>query len=927
MAAGSIVIDLLLKTGAFEGDTKRAQKSWENFTGGVKAGAAVLGAAVVAAGAATTAFAVSIANQGRELQNMANLSSAGVVEFQKWSVAAKTVGIEQEKLGDIFKDTQDKIGDYIATGGGELKEFFEEIAPKVGLTAQEMAKLSGPQALGAFYNALEKSGKSQKEIVFYMESIADEATALQPLLANNGAELKRLGEEAEVAGRIMSQETVAAAAELKMHMDELGGVTDILRNKIAEAFLPVLNDMIDAIMNGDGATQGLTGSVNELAQNNSMISWFEAAGSNAAKFVDILNAVKEAVIAVGKTVGMLAIDINLAATAKDLLNPLMGMEERIKRTQELVAKFDARQAEWAKTKEQYNKDWLTWDVSNAYEKNASQRRLISGNSNNSLAKSAETGIAKMTAEANRAAASQSLLTRETEKATKAKEKEVKQLEAAYLNPYSGKFRISSEMQGSRTTTIGGKTITRAHAGVDVAMPTGTELKAMTSGIVTLSKVMGGYGNAVKIKHDDGTQTLYGHLSKMLVKEGQRVNAGQTVALSGNTGRSSGPHAHIEAWDKGGNLVDFRNMVGKKTINKVGEQSKYLELVEQEKDLALEYNTAMYERLAMLGKETELQKLNAEIELGKYDSVEPERIKEMQQMAEKYDSAIKLNEQQERANALIEEATGGNAIKSYYQDMSLLSDAFKNGKINAEQYTLALSQLEQSKPKQLNDGFESLREWIRQTEEQSVNIGDTLVNSFSSAADALAEFVATGKMDFGNLIQSMIADLARLAANKAMAGIAEGVMNAFSGGFGAPSVSDTYASGATYGSWAQFPEYDTGGYTGNGGKYEPAGIVHRGEYVFTKEETARIGAAKLAQIARNGYANGGLVGGSVKTGGDVNVTVNNNAGAQVETRETRDDQGNINIEVMIEQAVSRSIAKGGAVGKSIQSAYGLNRKAR
>ena len=46
----------------------------------------------------------------------------------------------------------------------------------------------------------------------------------------------------------------------------------------------------------------------------------------------------------------------------------------------------------------------------------------------------------------------------------------------------------------------------------------TELKAMTSGIVTLSKVMGGYGNAVKIKHDDGTQTLYGHLSKMQIRQ-------------------------------------------------------------------------------------------------------------------------------------------------------------------------------------------------------------------------------------------------------------------------------------------------------------------------------------------------------------------------------------------------------------------------
>ncbi|QKS15682.1 D-alanyl-D-alanine carboxypeptidase family protein [Curtobacterium sp. Csp2] len=59
---------------------------------------------------------------------------------------------------------------------------------------------------------------------------------------------------------------------------------------------------------------------------------------------------------------------------------------------------------------------------------------------------------------------------------------------------------------------------------------------------------------------------------------------------------------------------------------------------------------------------------------------------------------------------------------------------------------------------------------------------------------------------------------------------------------------------------QLPKgFATGGYTGDGGKYEPAGIVHAGEYVFTKEQTARIGVGKLAAIANNGYANGGLVG--------------------------------------------------------------------
>ena len=866
MAAGSIVIDLLLKTGAFEGDTKRAQKSWENFTGGVKAGAAVLGAAVVAAGAATTAFAVSIANQGRELQNIANISSAGVVEFQKWAIAAKTVGIEQEKLGDIFKDTQDKIGDYIATGGGELKEFFEEIAPKVGLTAQEMAKLSGPQALGAFYNALEKSGKSQKEIVFYMESIADEATALQPLLANNGAELKRLGEEAEAAGRIMSQETVDAAAELKVHMDELSGTTDIVRNQIAEALLPVLNDFIDALLNGDQTAQGLNGTLGEFSKNNDLADWFNKGGLLAAKFTDILRGVIKAVEMIGKAIGLTIIEYDLLNEKSKLLSPLVQGQDR----DDVKRNIAAKQSSYEQSRNQYTSEmsakWFTNDTERAYLANQSVNGLISAGKNSPLSSS----IAKMTAEANRSAAAQSLNARETDKATKAKEKEVKQIEAAYLNPYSGKFRISSEIQGSRTTTIGGKTITRAHAGVDVAMPIGTELKAMISGIVTLSKVMGGYGNAVKIKHDDGTQTLYGHLSKMLVKEGQRVSAGQTVALSGNTGRSSGPHAHIEAWDKGGNRVDFRNMVGKKTINKVGEaaKSKYLELVEQEKDLALEYNVAMQERMIMLGKETELQKLNAEIELGKYESVEPERIKQMQQMAEQYDNAVKMNEQQERANALIEEATGAGAIKSYYQDVNMLSDAFKNGKINAEQYALTLSQINQSKPDALKSDFEknwsSTKQWIDDANDMQTRFDQGMAGWLQSSSDALSEFVTTGKLNFRDFTVSILQDLAKIAMQKAIAGIVGSL-------FGDTGMSLAGAAGTTgvSGGVGLFADmrvgFAGGGYTGDGGKFEPAGIVHKGEGVLNQSEIRALGGELgFNQLRRNiaglrGHSTGGMAG--------------------------------------------------------------------
>lgn len=84
-----------------------------------------------------------------------------------------------------------------------------------------------------------------------------------------------------------------------------------------------------------------------------------------------------------------------------------------------------------------------------------------------------------------------------------------------------------------------------HNGIDLAVPTGTPVKAADSGVVLVSGWQGGYGNFVAIDHGKGISTCYGHNSRLLVKVGQRVEKGQTVAISGSTGLSTGPHLHFE----------------------------------------------------------------------------------------------------------------------------------------------------------------------------------------------------------------------------------------------------------------------------------------------------------------------------------------------------------------------------------------------
>jgi murein DD-endopeptidase MepM/ murein hydrolase activator NlpD len=84
-----------------------------------------------------------------------------------------------------------------------------------------------------------------------------------------------------------------------------------------------------------------------------------------------------------------------------------------------------------------------------------------------------------------------------------------------------------------------------HEGIDIAVPTGTAVRASASGTVIHSGWLGGYGNLVVIDHGNGLATAYAHNSSLLVSVGQSVTQGETVSLAGSTGNSSGPHVHFE----------------------------------------------------------------------------------------------------------------------------------------------------------------------------------------------------------------------------------------------------------------------------------------------------------------------------------------------------------------------------------------------
>ena len=114
--------------------------------------------------------------------------------------------------------------------------------------------------------------------------------------------------------------------------------------------------------------------------------------------------------------------------------------------------------------------------------------------------------------------------------------EINGIKLAYV-PVSGtissRYGVSSRIRKS------------THTGLDIAAPTGRDIQVIASGTVTCASYQGSYGYLVKVDHGKGVETWYAHCSKLYVKEGKKVSAGDTIAAVGSTGNSTGPHLHLE----------------------------------------------------------------------------------------------------------------------------------------------------------------------------------------------------------------------------------------------------------------------------------------------------------------------------------------------------------------------------------------------
>lgn len=187
-----------------------------------------------------------------------------------------------------------------------------------------------------------------------------------------------------------------------------------------------------------------------------------------------------------------------------------------------------------------------------------------------------------------------------------------------------------------------------------------------------------------------------------------------------------------------------------------------------------------------------------------------------------------------------------------------------------------------------------------------NVGSIATNALNGMSDMMTDFLMTGQANFADFAKSIISQIIKMITQMVIFNSISGMMGG-GGGF-------SFAKGS----------YATGGYTGDGGKYAPAGVVHRGEFVMTKEATKRIGVDNLYRMMR-GYASGGLVGGSGSGVSGTNqssglllnigsIPVNINNGSDPAGME----QG---IRMIVTQMMTEACAQGGEINRFVNAKMG------
>lgn len=270
---GDLRAQLGLDSSGFQSGLQQSQASFQSFGRQM----ANIGKGVALAGVSAFAAFNNSAGRMTDLQRQADIAGLTANDFNVAAQAAKEYGIEQGKLSDVLKDVNDRLGEYRETGGGEMAEFFEKIAPKVGLTLEAFEGLNSSEALQLYVTALQDAKLPQQQMTYYMEALADDATALVPVFGKSGEALDAMGERMRKLGVNIDDDLLASTRAAR---GDIALISEALRTNFDQAILqmgPSLANLAKAFVPVAGGIATVLEKITE---------WTDVAGKSARSLID-----------------------------------------------------------------------------------------------------------------------------------------------------------------------------------------------------------------------------------------------------------------------------------------------------------------------------------------------------------------------------------------------------------------------------------------------------------------------------------------------------------------------------------------------------------------------------------------------------------------------------------------------------------------
>lgn len=276
MATESLIVELDARTKKLDARLKATEDKIDKLGGAavktnkkmatMSEGAKTLGKSVGVAGvaiSALTAGTIALINKtteySKKIKIASKLSGVHAEQLQRMAFATNTVGIDVEKLGDIFKDSREKIGDFLNTGGGGFQDFADAMKltkTEARLVAEEFSHLSGPEILQEMVTRMEEADVSFVQMSHALEGMASDTTNLIPLLKNGGKEMKTLSDA-------MADVTVPLTDEDIQKLEDLDVALKLAAESASSLATQTLVDLSDWFINAANAAAFFFSSLNE----------------------------------------------------------------------------------------------------------------------------------------------------------------------------------------------------------------------------------------------------------------------------------------------------------------------------------------------------------------------------------------------------------------------------------------------------------------------------------------------------------------------------------------------------------------------------------------------------------------------------------------------------------------------------------------